>query len=201
MAPPLARPKKEIGFMRVIFLDFDGVLVTLRSLQARKPHHKNPATEDEWIKHKADRKAVEALNYLLEQSGAKIVVSSSWRRTKEPLKKMRKVLNLWGVAGEVLDVTPYSATEKKIINDDGKEVSLFLGRERGHEIQAWLDAWNRACRTHIESFVILDDEADMVHLGDRLVQSDFEQGLTQDLAQKAIALLSLVVAAASDEKG
>jgi hypothetical protein len=176
--------------MKIVFLDFDGVLVSLRSLKARKPHHKNPATEDEWIKHKADREAVAALNYLLEQTGAKIVVSSSWRRTKTPLESMRKVLGLWGVAGEVLGVTPYSATEKKIVNDDGEEVTLYLGRERGHEIQAWLDDWNRACRTYIESFIILDDEADMVHLEDRLVQSDFEQGFTQDLAQRAIALLS-----------
>jgi hypothetical protein len=170
--------------MKIIFLDFDGVLVTLRSLQARKPHHKNPATEDEWIRHKADRECVEALNYLLKQTGAKIVVSSSWRKAKNPLQYMRRVLSLWDIKGKVVGVTPYSATEKKIINDAGEEISIFLGRERGHEIQAWLDT-----RSDVEAFVILDDESDMVHLDCRLIKSTFEEGLTLELAERAIALL------------
>ena len=57
---------------------------------------------------------------------------------------------------------------------------------RGLEIQKWLDD-NPQGENVV--FVILDDDSDMEHLMDRLVQTDHEFGLTQEDAGKAILML------------
>ncbi len=54
------------------------------------------------------------------------------------------------------------------------------------EIQRWLDT----AHTAVGGFVILDDSSDMAHLGDMLVQTDSNAGLTMRDAQLAIEKLS-----------
>lgn len=56
---------------------------------------------------------------------------------------------------------------------------------RGAEIAAWL-----AEQADVESFVILDDDSDMGHLAHRLVETDCVIGLTQEDADRAIAILN-----------
>jgi hypothetical protein len=73
--------------MKVIFLDFDGVLTT-RSTQFGF----------------GDPSCVMALNQITSLTDAKIVVSSPWRF--QGLKAVRENLRNWGVVAEVIDVTP-----------------------------------------------------------------------------------------------
>ena len=149
--------------LRIVFLDIDGVLLTGRySFRAGQPGG---------AKRPADPEAVSALNQILSQTGAVIVVSSTWR-LDYTLAEMTDALRRWGVAGLVLDQTPEAA-----------------GAVRGEEIRAWLAHTAETGRFVIDSYVILVDE-DEDGSSDRLVQTRFEEGLTMDHAQRAIELLT-----------
>lgn len=153
--------------MKVVFLDFDGVLVVPRT------------RGQSGSRSVADPDCVAALNFVLSVTGARIVVSSSWRGAM--LSPMKEVLRGWGVLPKsVLGVTPR-------LRELGKP-----SIPRGREIQAWLDE-RAAARGDVEGFVILDDDSDMEHLLPRLVKTDYEQGLTIERANLAINLLSEVL--------
>jgi len=160
--------------MQIIFLDIDGVLVNAVSLRSRSPHeHSN-----------ADPSCVAALNRIVAETGAGIVVSSSWRIGQE-LADMREVINLhFGVNGNVLGMTP-RLTAKKI--SAGPRGQLEVSAERGDEIDCWLRS---AHPWPVESFVILDDEDDMGALKSHLVQTNFTGGLTMQHADRAIEILA-----------
>lgn len=145
--------------MKVIFLDIDGVLINHDSLQAGNT---------------ADGECVNQLNRLTRDTGAVLVVSSTWR--KRGLLPLVRQLRLWGVEANVLGITP--------VLDVVRQSGIAVAAERGHEIQAYLDAMPL-----IESFVILDDEDDMGELRPYLVQTDFETGLTAVEVEQAKRLL------------
>jgi hypothetical protein len=151
--------------MKIIFLDFDGVMITLGSWRNK------PAGD---FARAADPSCVDALNRIISETEARIVVSSSWRG--KFIAPMREHLANWGVKGKVVGVTP------RLEREVG---SLVVAKTRGDEIQAWLDS-----ARDVESFVILDDEADMAHLAHRLIQTTFELGLTLEHANRAIKMLT-----------
>jgi hypothetical protein len=132
------------------------VLVNRAALRARRLDAKHrPA---------ADPDAVAALNYIVQATGAQIVVTSTWRE-EYSLEELRELLARWGVIGTVLDLTP-------------------VGKTRGQEIQAWL-------RLHpAERFVILDDESGMDPLQAHLVKTETHVGLTMREAEMAIVHLN-----------
>jgi hypothetical protein len=137
--------------MRVVFLDFDGVLNS-RALVERSalPLVIGPDLLAE--------EAVARVERLCVTTGAAVVISSTWRLTFDRLA-LEAMLRAKGLStAPVLDVTPMIPHK----------------RGRGQEIQAWLDAAPSA----IEGLVILDDDPDMLHLMPWLVQSSFETGLT-----------------------
>jgi trehalose-6-phosphatase len=126
---------------RIIFLDFDGPLVPF----AKKYQKTRPAV--------VSKEAIACLNVLIKESGAKIVVTSSWR-THSTLEQLQTLLNKkWGVVGEVV----------------GKTSKSIVGSNRGREIESWLVEH----QGEVESFVILDDEdKGMYPLIDRVVKID-----------------------------
>lgn len=149
--------------MKVIFLDVDGVLVNRRSLMDRSGRDSV-----------ADSKCVYALNHITDTTGAKIVVSSSWRFCGE--QEMRLVLAHWKVRAEMISITPDLTR---------KENNLYVATPRGYEIQKWIDE-----HPEVTAFAILDDECDMAHLESKLVKTVFEAGLTEQDALKAIQMLT-----------
>jgi hypothetical protein len=152
--------------MKIIFLDIDGVLVNRWSLS----NHSG-------IFAKAHPDCVAALNRITDETGARVVVSSTWRKCG--ISKMRGFLNEWGVTGKAIGCTP----------DLSKQACGFLvGAQRGDEIQCWLDE-RELHKGDVESFVILDDDSDMKHLTPHLVRTTFEYGLTMKDAERAIELL------------
>lgn len=132
----------------IIFLDFDGVIVT-RRMNYRE----------------GDPKAISALNYIIKETDARIVVSSTWRF--DGLVQCRANLESWGMDGSVIGVTTF----------------LTNTAQRGDEIQDWLDNNSHG------PFVILDDDNDMGDLSDFLVQTNILHGLTIFDARKAINLI------------
>ena len=160
--------------MKVIFLDIDGVLNLIP-----QGHDKYGAIFHNHL--------VENLRYLVEQTQAKIVISSTWRMSGlEEMKNMWKDRNL---PGEVIGVTPIS----RFLREDE---TFDERKERGREIQEYIDN-NLAT---IENYVILDDDTDMMnHQWEYFVQTsnnldhedcvDIGYGLTKKCTEKAIKIL------------
>lgn len=146
--------------MKVIFLDFDGVITI-------PPKWYLKADKIKWVKK------------IVDETEAKIVVSSSWRMesVEETIDKMigipkrcphNKMFN-WFI-DNLYDVTPW----------------VGLGGGRGGQIQKYLNE-----HPEIENYVIIDDDSDMwdsqlYHF----VQTNFEDGITETEANRAIKVLN-----------
>ena len=162
--------------MKVVFLDFDGPIIPIMS-------HKCPRISGKGAQ--AWPSCIAALNRITSETGAYIVVSSTWRA--DGFKKTKERLNDWGVTGEMISITP-DLTHRGPV--------LWNSVPRGLEIQKWLDDWERGTEHSLESFVIIDDDKDMEHLMSHLIHTPFEVGLTEADADKAIAILGTIEATA-----
>ena len=151
----------------IVFLDFDGVVETIYWKQA----------EDgtwSWNVHKSGRnelnnkQAIGWLNELYSKVPYDIVVSSTWR-IGMTLKELQELITNSGFNKniKVIDKTP------------------VLYRQRGEEIQQWLDDNNFTGK-----YIIIDDDSDMGHLLPVLVRCDCQLGFTIYDYQKALRLLS-----------
>lgn len=99
----------------------------------------------------------------------KIVVSSFWRVGRS-VATLQELLTGKGVICEVIDRTP----------------DLFT-LPRGHEIKKWLEG-----REDVDSFIILDDDSDMVFLEllCRLVHTTFTNGIQDTSVGLSVAILN-----------
>ena len=154
----------------VIFLDIDGVLMTWEQAMT-------------WVHIRNSRfqefkpEAVANLNRITNTTGAKIVISGTWRRVSrienEDIFQHFKNQN---IEAEVIDITP---DLNKYVN------GIWQSKQRGDEIQDWMD------HNPVEGFVILDDDRDMAHLNNNFVhiKNGMATGLTDKQADKAIKIL------------
>ncbi len=136
----------------VVFLDIDGVLNRMHSWSRRRNHGH------------VDRECLRALHTILHETGAQVVLSSSWRLFAQ--SKSARVLRYLGVRCDYAGRTPHLG-----------------GRSRGDEIASWL-------RVHgWRNFIIVDDDSDMRHLSRRMVKTKFQSGLLPKHIAKAKMLL------------
>jgi hypothetical protein len=156
--------------VKIIFLDFDGVLCNRESIEAGYKARQSP--EDDPYGAHAD--CVAAFNHIIEETGALIVVSSSWRYIG--LAAIQSTLKRWGIKGEVIDITPKLSW---------RETNL-IPWSRGAEIKKWLDNTTLP----ISSFIIIDDDSDIQPLLDRHIHTVSEIGLTMTEAVRAISMLN-----------
>lgn len=152
--------------MKIIFLDIDGVL-NYRSFFDKDCNKLILIKDHEFLSSLIDYKKIDLVNQIIEQTGAKIVLSTTWRDSMA-LNAMRHVFKKIGLKGFILSSTP------------------TCGSCRSDEIQQWLDEFDK----EVESFVILDDEDDMGSLKNRLVQTSYETGLTENHIKKVIEILN-----------
>lgn len=152
--------------LRVIFLDVDGVLNSRRWFMANAGKTGKRSTLGE-----IDPDAAARVQRLVDETGARIVVSSTWRLLYQ-LHDLRRMFEARGLHAPLFDRTPPT------IGD----------RRRGDDIQAWLDEHHDSLG--IEGMVILDDDSDMKHLKPWLVQTTFEHGLTDDHVTRAVEMLA-----------
>ncbi len=176
--------------MKIIFLDIDGVLnvITQGCDEYGSTFHQH---------------FMDNLKRIVDETGAKIVISSSWR--KSGLKIMQEMWKHRGLAGEVIDTTPSLYLKKggsiQYWNDKLSQhpTPKIYGYSipRGCEIDYWLSSEKH----EIESYVILDDDSDMLlHQIDKFVKCsgnidhedcvDIGYGLTTKCAEKAIEILN-----------
>lgn len=155
--------------MKIVFLDFDGVLNNFGD-----GFDDRVAGSSTLAREHLDPTNVGNLNDLIARTGAKVVVSSSWR-ILDPIEELIRILRHHGFNGEAIGVTP-----RLHRTPEGEP------RYRGHEIQAWIDDQEEKPL----SFVILDDSSDMAHLMERLVKTNNQLGLTPADVERAIEILN-----------
>lgn len=145
---------------RIIFLDIDGVLNSQDWFCSDDPNRG---------KGNFDPIAINRLNWVIEETDAKIVLSTSWRNDPKIFDTFKQV----GVNGEISGKTDYFATGINYLY-------------RGNEILKW-------CNEHddkIISYVIIDDDEDMLFTQkDNFVHTDYIHGFTEMDARKAIKIL------------
>ena len=111
--------------MKVIFLDIDGVL------NSDEYFDKIKKMQIHGIESEIDIDKVKLLKMAVDETGAKVVITSSWRHTKKA-KELKELLSSYAI---YVDSTP------------------FIENKRGLEIKQWLLE-----NQNVENFVILDDE-------------------------------------------
>lgn len=150
--------------MKIIFLDIDGVL-NIRS---------NISSND------VDAKCLRNLELVIKATGAKIVISSTWRLYPKSMKFLEGHLSSVEIWSEVIGVTP--------------QVSIYGAR--GREIIRWLD---QNQNKEIEKFAVIDDDFSAENAVDRNKQPWFygqffpttmKDGLTVEIANKIIDYLN-----------
>lgn len=167
---------------KILFLDIDGVLTTLRSRRSGGPS-------------RFDERAVEALTRLLLSARTDVIIHSSWRKLPEPppgqwtfpppswwwfwdfnwFKELCRHQNCAALADCIRDEAPFT-----------------ISSNRGQEIALWLN------ENHQEGnkYVVLDDEVNTIRdsLADRndvlIVKTDDESGLTTEHVDVALSWLN-----------
>ena len=171
--------------MKIIFLDIDGVMN--HQLFYKEEKEKNidysKETSQEYDSRQFDPRCMELLNHIIEKTGAKVVVSSSWRsgRTVEDLQDLLQGV---GFKGEVIGKTPHLFFANK---DYDKSVP------RGCEIKAWLETNKGILGDKMTKvrYVILDDDSDMMYWQrESFLWVDSYCGLTPNITQKVILFLN-----------
>ena len=144
--------------MRYILLDFDGVVTSKTySRQCHENHCRKNIYDLDWF----DPACVDALRMIVERTGAKIVVSSSWRDLQ--MEQLQKIWAFIPMPGELAGTTPIWILTKK------------------EAIEHWI-------KQHPDDrYVILDDAG----LGlDNQIRTNPDTGLVQEDAEKAITILN-----------
>lgn len=164
--------------MKIAFLDIDGVFNSEQYACSDEYKAETAGMSDAHIMLIAhhlhlDPKAILLFNDLVERSGCKVVLSSTWRE-KYTVDEMNNMLAGRGATFKIIDRTP------KIIGKFSEVIP------RGKEINEYLNSLKEVP----ESFVIIDDYDDMLHLKPFLVRTNVEFGLTQNDVERALQILN-----------
>ena len=151
---------------KILFLDIDGVLNTDRQQWYCQMNSIAPVDK---FGYAFDSKAVENLATILEETGAEIVISSSWKFLGlQTLQKMWKDRNM---PGTILDITP-----------DGDNKGLKI------------DEWLLKHEGQVSGYAIIDDENDMQpEQQGHFVQTNSQFGITLKDAERVITILRLIL--------
>ena len=149
--------------MKVVFLDFDGVLNSSNFLYGKGKKFDSTQADE-----KIDPEAVRRMNVITDCTGADIVVSSSWRIGKG-VDDLRSLLRRHSVTGVVVGATPVTRGP------------------RGGQISEWLSGHK------VECFAVLDDcISDMEALpASTLVKTQESHGLLDEHVAQAIKILGV----------
>lgn len=161
--------------MKIIFLDIDGVLNSFEEYTApsRMGFEWDPS-----VMHRCGIQLdlhwdnVKKMNKLIEESGAKVVLSTSWRKGDDIWwSNLLQTLEHFHLLPVIIDKTP------------------DLKLNRGDEVQAWLDQHPET--TH---FVVFDDinEFELTpKVLKNFIQTNFQVGVTDEDIEKARKLLAV----------
>lgn len=141
--------------MKVLFLDVDGVLNSMTWFASQPP---TAVTE-------VDPAAVRRIQRIVERTGARVVLSSSWRGSDDHPGELEA--KLVGAGVPIHGRTPR------------------LEGHRGDEIRAWL-----AVHPEVTAFAIIDDDSDAgEHYPDRFVRTYTRVGMYGKHEKRLVAML------------
>lgn len=166
--------------MKVVFLDIDGVLNHCDTRSDVSP------TSTEPLPIPIAPECMVRLNRLIAETGAKVVISSSWRKFAR-WQDLGPALVRHGLVADVIGETPDLVKDKIwLANWHAREGAEFTFErlERGWEIGEWL-----AAHPEVTAFVILDDCSDMDALKPWLVLTHPIDGLDDPDVERAKWLL------------
>ncbi len=165
---------------KIIFLDIDGVLNTER--QHDRCVDEGVAYADNFG-YAFDPIAVINLKKIIDDTGADIVISSSWKFWG--LSTMQKLWASRDLPGRIIDVTPNTVSDELLLEIDLSYMELPAGK--GSEIKEWLDTKG----SEVTHYAILDDVPDMLSEQEsHFVQIDPRVGITEEDAQKVTEILA-----------
>lgn len=168
MQPMLQGGCKAVNPIKVIFLDFDGVLNTVRT---ELPPDVPEAGSIHWVADQLEREKVVRVTRMIKETGANVVVTSSFGDHMS-YRKLERALFLRGFEGYVID---------------------RIGRagSRADAIQAWLSDRrdSSVSKWPVESYVVIDDMDMTDSFPKNQVLTSVGHGLTDELADKAIEIL------------
>lgn len=147
--------------IKVVFLDVDGVLNSSKTTRKTSGGYRFVSS-----------RKIRSLRHILNETGAKVVLSSDWRydrddpRYNRDFLELKKELLKYGI--QFYDFTP--------------EIS---SAHRGMEIDLWLKD-----HSEVSNFVILDDRTDIEPNKDHWVQTVMSRGLGAAEAEDAIRILN-----------
>jgi hypothetical protein len=158
--------------MKVLFLDVDGVLNACR----RVTKGTKGFELIDWVLPGP----IAHVNRICRVTGAKIVISSTWRVGKT-VEELRLMFGGVGVLGDVIDKTESGPCIWHI----QKGFDQCYEGHRGAEIAEWLSR-----HPEVTSYAILDDDGDMGEVRARFVQTVGDRGLVRAQCDRVIELLS-----------
>lgn len=188
---------------KVVFLDIDGVMNDEETIL--KLIHENPNINDDDCLHSdyPSEQHLLQLKKIIDETGADIVLSSSWRIGGWEGIMVKIILNCFEWHGLTLkDLTPQGVSFERLQEMGFKPENCYDGRyrkehlnceykkktwDRGAEIASWL-------YDHPEytKFVILDDDSVDIkpYYPKQLIHTTYKKGLTDELTVKAIKILN-----------
>lgn len=163
--------------MKIIFLDFDGVL-QIEDFSDPWPgqtQRLDGYTDRDRFGLLFDAACVQRLLRLIEATGAGVVINSAWRY--EGLQAMQALWQERGMPGVLLDVTPHEGNLDPV---------TFDPLSKGYPVQRWLEAHPT------EHYVIIDDTDDFFPTQrNRLVLTDYDIGFSEADLERALGVMSM----------
>ena len=155
--------------MKVIFLDIDGVLNHQKHYEWLIETDEPTPMQRTYPYTEFNPESCRLLNEIIWETGAEIVVSSSWRLDGEA--RLNSLFKYFGLP-KIYSTTP------------------CLNTARGIEIGAWL-----AAHPEVTNYVIFDDDEDMnaEQMPFFIKTNPYEDGLNESCKDKAIELLNIDV--------
>jgi hypothetical protein len=152
--------------MKVIFLDIDGVLncedayrsgeceyIEWETPVGTKDHHQSFCS---WSK--------EWLNKLINETDAKIVISSTWRHSG--IEFMQSVWKYENMSGEIIGITPsFRGDIKGYTIPRGCEIDHYLKNELKFNHINWDKDTQQEYmnKSGVDNYIIIDDDGDMLY--------------------------------------
>lgn len=146
----------------IIFLDVDGILNSFTFLKKESIRLRRPLSGK---KFPFDPSCLNCLCYLISETDAEIIITSSWRKYENHLEILMNKLAEYDLARHVYGFNP-------ITGNLAEEIQLALN-------QLGTDT----------NYVILNDKHTNSNLDERLIQTDSTYGLTYEDVLKAINIL------------
>lgn len=174
--------------MKIVFLDIDGVLNGHEYFKELTEIKGGKQVYEDML----NPKGLALLDRILDETGAVIVMSSTWRYA-HPLTKIQWMFEKQGFRNSlrIIGATPDHpevCEEVRAWLKESKDSTPYDSdriRLRGNEIQTWLSQVGDV----VTSFVILDDDRDMAHLAHRHIHTSIGVGLLEADVERAIKML------------